>query len=111
MSKVLLRFPNSDTRAGGELAQSLREALRNEVPGIEVQQLRENSENQDFGATLTIVLAGPAIVAIAQGIKQWLIRQHGVTVEFTTPEGKVIAKNVTANNVVEILKAAKIRGK
>ena len=96
-------------RATVHRSESLRDALRYEVPASEVQQLRDNKENQDFGATLAIVLAGPAIVAIAQGIADWLNRQHGVTLEVTTPEGKVIATNVTASNVVEILKA--LRGK
>ena len=61
----------------------------------------------DFGATLGIVLAGPAIVAIAKGMQVWLERHHNVEIELVTSEGKLLAKNITAKNLIEVLNAAK----
>jgi hypothetical protein len=109
MSEIVIRFSGVDVREGNTLALSLKEAIRTEAPDAKVQQKRENKENQDFGATLGIILAGPAIVAVARGVEQWLTRHHGVKLEITTPDGKVIAENVTAKNAVEIINSA--RGK
>jgi hypothetical protein len=106
MYEILIRFPGTDIAHGSRFAQSLKEAIRAEAPDTPVEQRRDNKENQDFGATLGIILAGPAIVAIAKGIEQWLTRHHAVTIEVTTADGKVIAQNVTAKNAVEIIKAA-----
>jgi hypothetical protein len=107
MTEIVVKFEDVDVRQANALAQSLKDAIKDEAPDAQVAQKRDNEENQDFGATLAIVLAGPAVVAIAKGIEQWLIRQHSVSLEITTPNGKVIAKNVTAKNALEILKAAK----
>jgi hypothetical protein len=103
---IIIRFPDGDVRQANANAQSLRDAIRDEAPHAQVEQRRDDQESQDFGATLAIVLAGPAVVAIAKGIADWLRRHHGVTIEITTPDKKVIAQNVTARNVVEIINAA-----
>jgi hypothetical protein len=107
MSEVIIKFSGVDTRQSNVFAQSLRDAIRSEAPGAHVNQRRDNKENQDFGATLGILLAGPAVVAIAKGVEQWLTRHHGVNLEITTPDGKVIAQNVTAKNAVQIISAAR----
>ena len=108
MTEVVLKFSGVDgVSQANVFAKGLRDAIKDEAPEAHVEQRRDNKENQDFGATLAIVLAGPAIVAIAKGIQQWLTRHHGVTLEITTTDGKVIAQNVTAKNVVEIIQAAK----
>jgi hypothetical protein len=107
MTEIVVKFAGVDVRQSNAFAQSLKDAITDEAPDAHVEQKRDNRENQDFGATLAIVLAGPAVVAIARGIEQWLIRQHSVSLEITTPNGKVIAKNVTARNAVEILKTVK----
>lgn len=106
MSTFIIRFPDSDLRDANRLAQSLRDAVRDEAPDAEVEQARENDEHQDFGPTLAIVLAGPAVVAIAKGIQSWLTRHHGVTLEISGPDGKIVASNVTAATAVEIIKTA-----
>jgi hypothetical protein len=110
MSAIIIRFPGTDVAHANGLAQSLREAIRTEAPDAQVEQRRDVQENQDFGATLGIILAGPAVIAIAKGIQQWLARHHAVTIEVTTVDGKVIAKNVTAKNAVEIIEAARNAG-
>jgi len=110
MPAIIVKFPGANAAQANRLAQSLREAIRSEAPDAQVEQRRDVQENQDFGATLGIILAGPAVVAIAKGIQQWLARQHAVTLEVTTPDGKVIATNVTAKNAVEIIEAARNAG-
>jgi hypothetical protein len=60
----------------------------------------------DFGSTLAIALSGPAVVAVAKGIAIWLERYRGVELRVETTDGKIIAKNITSANVLEILRDA-----
>jgi hypothetical protein len=85
----------------------LRRAILDAAPGAELRQQKESQETQDFGTSLAIVLAGPAVVAIAKGIQIWLERYRSVVLEVTTSDGKVIAKNITAANVADVLEAAR----
>jgi hypothetical protein len=105
--QVIIRFPNVGVAKAGQYAETLRSTILNSAPAIDVRRQKNSQETQDFGATLAIVLAGPAVVSIARGIQVWLERHHGVELEVTTPTGKVIAKNLTAANVTEALQAAK----
>jgi hypothetical protein len=107
MTEIIIRFEGVDVLQANGFARSLLDAIKDEAPDAKADQRRDNVENLDFGATLGIILAGPAIVAIARGIEQWLTRHHGVSLEIVTRDGKVIAKNVTAKNAVEIINAAK----
>jgi hypothetical protein len=108
MENVIIRFANTGVAQANRFAESLRSAILDVAPDAQVRQRKETQEAMDFGATLGIILAGPAVVAIAKGMQAWLERHHGVEIEIVTSEGKVIAKNVTANNAVDILKRAEI---
>jgi hypothetical protein len=107
MDKFVIRFPNADVAQANRLAETLKSAILDAAPDTQVQQRKDTQETMDFGATLGIILAGPAIVAIAKGMQVWLERHHGVELEVVTNEGKVIAKNITAKNVIDVLNAAK----
>lgn len=104
---VVIRFANTNVARAGQYADSLRNAILDAAPEADVKRRKDSQETQDFGATLGIVLAGPAIVAIAKGVQVWLERHHGVEIEITTAGGKTIVKNITAANVVDVLQAAK----
>jgi hypothetical protein len=45
-------------------------------PTLRIQRTKSNSRTQDMGATLVLVLGGPAVVAVAQGLADWLRRRH-----------------------------------
>jgi hypothetical protein len=107
MENFVIRFSNADVAQANRLSETLRSAILDAAPETNVQRRKETQETMDFGATLGIVLAGPAVVAIAKGIQAWLERHHSVELEIITSEGKVIAKNITAKNVVDVLNAAK----
>jgi hypothetical protein len=105
--QIIIRFPNTTIPAANQHSETLRRAILDASPGTDVQRQKESQEAQDFGATLAIALAGPAVVAIAEGIKAWLERYRGVELEVTTPNGRMIAKNITASNVVDVISAAR----
>jgi hypothetical protein len=105
--EVIIRFPDADVGQANVHAQSLKDAILDEAPQAQVGERRMDPESQDFGASLAVVLAGPAVVSIAKGIREWLTRHHGVTIDIVTPDGKkVIAGNLTAGTAVEIINSA-----
>jgi len=97
--EVIIRFANMNVAKANQLAETLRTAILNAAPTAQIKRRKDSQETQDFGATLGIILAGPAIVAIAKGIQVWLEKYRGADVEITTPDGKVIAKNITARRM------------
>lgn len=104
---VRIRFKGVSLAEANRLAGSLEQTLRDQASDSRIVREREDSSTQDFGATLGIVLAGPAVVAVAQGIRIWLERHHGVEIEIETSEGKVIARNLTADKAIDLLNAHK----
>jgi hypothetical protein len=104
---TIIRFQNLNAGIANRYAQTLRSTILDAAPMVVIEARKESQETMDFGTTLGIVLAGPTVVAVANGIRVWLEKHHGVELEFETSDGKLIARNVTAANVVDILKAAK----
>lgn len=104
---VTIRFANTNIAKAGQYAETLRTSILDAAPKADVKRAKDSQEDQDFGATLAIVLAGPAVVAIAKGMQVWLERYRGVELEITTSDGKIIAKNITAANVADVLQGAK----
>jgi hypothetical protein len=77
-----------------------------------VERQKDDQRTQDFGATLAVVLAGPAVVAVARGIEAWLQRYRDVEIEITTSDGThVKARRVTVDTagaiITEVLTAPK----
>jgi hypothetical protein len=101
-------FPESKRGGSDRHAETLRGAILDAAPNAKVERRKESQETMDFGATLGILLAAPAVVAIAKGLQIWLERHHGVELEIVTPDGTVIAKNITAANVVDVINAANV---
>jgi hypothetical protein len=95
MEGLVIRFPNTTVAEANRHAETLRSAILDASPRTRVDRRKETQEDMDFGATLAIILAGPAVVAIAKGIQAWLERHHSAEIEVVTPEGKVIAKNLS----------------
>jgi hypothetical protein len=105
---LVIRFPKANVAEANRHAETLRGAILDAAPNAKVERHKESQETMDFGATLGILLAAPAVVAIAKGLQIWLERHRGVELEIVTPNGTVIAKNITAANVVDVINAANV---
>ena len=46
------------------------------VPEVSVSLTKDDATNQDFGATLILVLGTPAILAVANGIASYIARDR-----------------------------------
>lgn len=97
--KILLNFPGLTADRANRYAQSLQQELR--VGDVEAEQSRTDSESQDFGATLVLILGTASVTAVAHGIQAWLARNN-VQLEISTGTGKVIAKNIHSHDAAAI---------
>jgi hypothetical protein len=63
-----INFADTDLSEAGQLAFKLREHLSGREGVKKVRLKKEDSSNLDFGGTLILVLAAPAVVIAAKGI-------------------------------------------
>ncbi len=98
----LVRFEGASYADAGVYAGELRNALLDASDEVEVKIVRDDPKSQDFGTTLSIVLAAPAVTAIAKALGDWLKLRASASVTWTTPEGDVALKNISAKDAASI---------
>lgn len=77
LRRTRIRIVGDDPARATRDAASLRDHLLEAVPeGLGATLEKDDRSTQDMGATLAIVLGGPALVAVAQGIADWLRRRR-----------------------------------
>lgn len=91
MAEFLLSFVDIDLAARNQLAADLAIELTEDLPEAQVQQVQADEGNQDFGATLLIILSSPAIIALTKGVVSWLARHHNskLKIQRKFPDGRV----------------------
>jgi hypothetical protein len=92
-TELLISFSEVSLDEAGSNAEALKTHLEMVAPGVEAEQRRTDSRKQDMGAILVIILAGPAVVAVAKGIADW-IRMQGKKpgLVISNAEGKEILR-------------------
>ena len=70
------------------------------APDVDVTLTKDDATNQDFGATLVLVLGTPAVLALANGIASYLKRDRGQITIFA--DGKVVADKISGNDAARI---------
>ncbi len=96
---LMIRFDGMSTADGNRAAAELRKQLRNKMGAqVSIDQVKENQETQDFGATLAVVLGTPFAVALAKGVADY-IAKRGCRVVLETPGGRIIATGDAAANI------------
>jgi hypothetical protein len=107
MSEVMVSFPDTSLGSANQLAEDLEQRLVEETSEVQVERHRTDDRNQDFGASLILILGTPAAIAVAKGIANW-ISKHGdtkVRVTRTKPDGTTedVIVESTTQNATEIL--------
>ncbi len=98
----LVRFEGASYADAGIYAGELRNALLDASEEVEVLILRDDPKSQDFGTTLSVVLAAPAVTAIAKALGDWLKLRASASVTWSTPEGDLALKNISAKDAASI---------
>jgi hypothetical protein len=98
-----IRFEEPSVAEAGNKAEGLRRDLLEVSPDVRLKIEQEDPSNQDFGATLVLILGAPAAVAVAKGVADYLRRVGGkITIE---ADGKVVATNISGSDLGKIEQA------
>lgn len=101
-SRYTIRFDEMEPADAGRAADSLRRSLQEVDPTIQAKRIRADDDAMDFGASLAVILATPAIVALAKGISNWLARTHTSKLTVIGPDGKTIVENIGARDAADL---------
>ncbi len=93
-TELLISFPDESLDEAGSNIADLKEHLAMVAAGIETHQRRADPNAQDMGATLAIVLAAPAVVAVAKGIADWL--------KMRAAKPKLVIRNKEGQSILEL---------
>jgi hypothetical protein len=74
-TELLISFSDVTLDEAGSNAEDLKRHLEMVAPAVQAEQRRTDNHAQDMGATLAVILAGPAVVALARGIADWIRMQ------------------------------------
>ena len=109
-NRFIIRISGLSEGAADQAADSLESHL-NSLGEAEVERVRDDPRHQDFGASVAVVLAAPAAVAIAKGLAHWLARREDGEVIIVTADGStVVARGRPAQKLDVAKTAAALRG-
>lgn len=100
--KYIITFDNGSVADANRWASELKEYILDATDDAEVEQQRDNLHSQDLGATLSLVLGSPAVAAVAQALGNWLMKHRGADISIRTPQGEIVATNLSSKNVVKL---------
>lgn len=100
----IISFTNVSIAEANQYAADLGASLRDLERDVVVEQRRERSDSQDFGATLAIILGTASATALANGIASWLMRHSGARIQINK-QGSVIATNLDSRDAAKIAQA------
>jgi hypothetical protein len=102
--KLQITVEVDDVAVASRQAQALQRILLEEGLPAGVERVRLNRANLDGGATLAVILASPVLVELARCLRVFLERYSSSQVSITDDSGSVLAKNVSAATVSELIR-------
>ena len=104
-TEFTIGFVDANSADAGTYAADLKDHLAMVAPDVQARQLRTDPHAMDMGATLGIVLAAPAIVALAKGIADWLKMRGSKPKLVIYRDGKKLIEldNMPGDDVFELL--------
>jgi hypothetical protein len=105
--ELLINFVGVNVAEANRLAEDLGNAIAESHKEVTVARRRGDDSAQDFGSTLTVLLAAPAAVAVAKGIQYWLMKHHSVRLTIVTKEKTTLVENLTSKDAVKFMEVLK----
>jgi hypothetical protein len=93
-----------DAATASRRTQALQRILLEEGPPADIERVRTAGETLDGGATLAIILASPVLLELARCLRMFLERYHSSAISITDEGGSVLATNVSAATVSDLIK-------
>jgi hypothetical protein len=85
------------------LAEELKDQLERNHPDVTANQRRQCEGTQDLGTALILILGTKAVIEVARGIGAFLKKHQEASIDIKTPNGEVIAKNITGATALAII--------
>ncbi|MEP3428895.1 MAG: hypothetical protein ABJN98_09465 [Roseibium sp.] len=106
MVSINASIENVDPNKARDLALDLethikRELSRNDLEAQNMEFNRADKNAQDLGTILSIVLAGPAVVVLANAIRDWVKFNSGTDLDING----VIINNLNSEDVSKVIEA------
>jgi len=121
-----ISFPEKSTAEANDLAKNLQNEIQMMGEPVKVKRVRDRADTQDFGATLLLILAAPAVIKgaehigpameqlakgagaamteLAEGIASWM-RRTGSSISVKCGDKVVTVKNTDSANLPGIMAA------
>src|SRR5690349_17873555 len=90
IQKLTISFVDEKPALAARFANELSKEITKSAPDVEVSVGRDDPENQDFGATLVLLLGTPALVALATAIGNWLVLRNSASITIRDEKGEII---------------------
>ncbi|MGO7443627.1 hypothetical protein ACC668_02825 [Rhizobium ruizarguesonis] len=105
--KISINFPGESSDRANLLAESLAVELSREVQDegkpVRPDIQRTDPAALDFGATIALVLGTPAIIVLANAVRDWARRTDNSTVNING----VLIEHLQSADVADIIRAVK----
>ncbi len=98
----IISFGKVSEAERGVCAAELRDMLLDADGSLKVDTRRADPNRQDPGGILEIVLNASAVVGLVTTLGVWLKMRRSASITIKTPDGKVIAKNITAKDAADL---------
>ncbi len=110
--ELKISFPDKDTPEANELASELQKEIQMMGEPVEVKRVREREDTLDFGATLAIILAAPAVIEfmkgpgleIAKGIAAWM-KRTGTSITVKCGDKDVVVRHLDSDSLPGVMAA------
>lgn len=96
LRQFTVRFEDVSSAQAAEKIKVLREEVLDASSDIKGEIRKDNPSTLDFGATLVLVLAAPAVVELAKAVKAYMGREREGTLTIEE-NGKVIFRGNSAD--------------
>lgn len=103
---VEISFDNVTVKEAGALALELQSEIK-AATGQELRILKKDSDTQDFGASLVLILGTPAAVAIVNAIRDYLIKKNSKTLKVVCNDTTISGEGLNSYDLKLLLDKAK----
>jgi len=97
-----IKFDNASAADGNFFASELRNVLLDAAPNVEVDQIREETQTQDFGSIIIAIFGTSSVTAIAKALGDWLRLRNSASITIQDANKKVIAKNISSKDAARL---------
>jgi hypothetical protein len=95
--------------AASRQGQALQRILLEEGLPVTVERIRTDDTRLDGGATLAVMLASPVLLELARCLRVFLQRYNSSQISITDEHGSIVAKDVSASTVDELVQKWSVR--